>query len=475
MPSKAPVRYCRIHLWLQHHEPALAEAITSLCMEGMLSAPPRGPGKTFIVPGKAVMKTIIDLVTEEDVEKAVTLVKAHIVPVYAPKGSDFKQDIGSMAGFSLTGTGADGSAKLAGGAEIKRVASYKSFKDRENTAVWRVEKGELPISGAPWDPKKARDVRGGGETLGPSREHIWSELCQQAQLKGGDLDAVLELFATRATGLLEHLKDNSPEAFRRLLTVLPPNPIAALAIALEPCRPQDHFISDQDLSGWFEKRHAPHVAGRILHTFFSDPKGTCEKWGVPAEFLAAPIFSDPYRVIESREEACVGIGTCVSMVPEVIAMVEKQVAANWPEEVVPSLANGRAAWQGVVIFFVEAHIAAAAADSSRRVECISDALGLCQAGAPLCGRDFAAEVRAYCGGADSAVGRAGHVANSIPAFRTLPYFPYSHKAAAEMRRREVNNPATSATTGAPAASGTFDRPTIKAMAEREPTSSSLVV
>lgn len=171
--GQQPVKYCRIHAWLEGKDEQLAEVFTALCMTGALT-PRRGLGVTFLYPGKKVRDKIIDLAYSEEAERAIDYLRAHILPeAYDSVGSFMSGEVGSLHGVRLKPAGSSpGRAKFEG-FELEAEPSFRALVPREKElAVWAVASGEVPLEGEsyklpkPKGGKKPRFAEGGAEGSG---------------------------------------------------------------------------------------------------------------------------------------------------------------------------------------------------------------------------------------------------------------------------------------------------------------------
>ncbi len=158
MSGKKLQKHCRIFLWVEGHDPALAQAIRDLCMEGALSPGRASSGVTFLYPTAAVRKEIIEKAYGPDAEEALRLLDANIIPEVVRTPAEFRRVGGNRLGVQLKVVGAEGSlVRLEGGAVLRPAEDFSPLR-KDNIAVWTVEEGELPTEGPP-APKPSGAVR----------------------------------------------------------------------------------------------------------------------------------------------------------------------------------------------------------------------------------------------------------------------------------------------------------------------------
>lgn len=142
--------FCNIFQYLNSAEPDLASIIDDLCLRSSLN-PKGGRGVTFLIPSKAVIKTLDKLTysdNTDDHDKAVKLLKCHILTNFFKDHMDF-QDVNkyvvNKAGLMVPSKVDKGKVLLQGGVEIKPDEKFKA--SGESLSVWSIKGGEISDAG----------------------------------------------------------------------------------------------------------------------------------------------------------------------------------------------------------------------------------------------------------------------------------------------------------------------------------------
>ena len=417
--------------WLREKDSDLADALTDRCLEGLLSVRSRGPGVTFIYPGKSVSEKIVKGAYDSDkakVEESEKLVKAHIIPTLVTAGSEFTTKIGSLAGGQLEASEKKASEVTIkdGGAKVKRIADAKILRDK--VAIWEVTSGSLPASGS-FDPDTLRGKKG-GDAAAPvgfqlSRSEKTFQLLEHFQIhaRSSSPNAKAEafrVFHAAIVSLLAHLKNCCSDpaaklAFATILSVLDRNPLVAWCILVEPFRNGDHLLPDSVWRTWDQRDADPVEATRRKIKFFESPQDAVTV-SLP-EISGAKIFSQPDQVeaaVEACREAIMTRAASSNPCQLMSDAYENSLSKNrlgsvdniWPDGVCAVLGNGRKLWQDalrgkVKCCFVEQTSFAASASAACSI--VSEALP---------GQDFLGEFMSVCGG-------AGQIAVKGPIYDTI--------------------------------------------------------
>jgi len=293
--------YCRIMLWIEEQDANLAWAIRNLCLEGLL-APGRKPvrgkpaGVTFLMPSKDVRKAILKEAESAAPEKAVEIIKAHIIPAALLKAEDFTaQKLATRGDFELPVKGAKGGkVELEGGVELSP-ADFRAVKDKEGRlAVWTVTKGAVPTAGKPFSisdfSKGGSKVGGGADSA--DREEFLCEMRRYLATNAKSLEDCTRVAMGYLHGLLNHLHKNYRDELRALLPLLDYSPIASLYIFVSA-------TSDAAFGNWDRKPRdasTSEMAGLELE-IFSDPAKFAGQLGEP---LTGALLTNPKAVFEAR-------------------------------------------------------------------------------------------------------------------------------------------------------------------------------
>lgn len=303
--------YCRIMLWVEEQDPNLAWAIRNLCLEGLL-APGRKPvrgkpaGVTFLMPSKDVRKAILKEAESAAPEKAVEIIKAHIIPAALLKAEDFTaQKLATRGDFELPVKGAKGGkVELEGGAELS-LADFRAVKDKEGRlAVWTVTKGAVPTAGKAFTvsdfSKGGSKVGGGGGAA--DWEEFMCEMRRRLATNAGSLEDCTAVAMGYLHGLLNHLYTNHQGELEALLPLLDYSPIASLYIFVSAA-------SDSAFSSWDCKPRDITISkmAELELGIFDDPAGFIKHIGGKPEgaLLTNPegVFAARRKLIESHRES----------------------------------------------------------------------------------------------------------------------------------------------------------------------------
>lgn len=294
--------YCRIMLWVEEQDPNLAWAIRNLCLEGLL-APGRKPvrgkpaGVTFLMPSKDVRKAILKEAESAAPEKAVEIIKAHIIPAALLKAEDFTaQKLATRGDFELPVKGAKGGkVELEGGAELS-LADFRAVKDKEGRlAVWTVTKGAVPTAGKAFSVSdfSKGGSKVGGDAAGASREEFLCEMRRRLATNAGNLEDCTAVAMGYLHGLLNHLYTNHQGELKALLPLLDYSPIASLYIFVAAA-------SDSAFNSWDCKPRdasTSEMAGLELG-IFNDPAGFIKQMRGEPE---GALLTKPSEVITARD------------------------------------------------------------------------------------------------------------------------------------------------------------------------------
>jgi hypothetical protein len=278
MSGKKLQKHCRIFLWVEGHDPALAQAIRDLCMEGALSPGRGSPGVTFLYPTAAVRKEIIEKAYGADAEDALRLLDANIIPEVVRTPAEFRRAGGNRLGVQLKVIGTEGtSVRLEGGAVLRPSEDFSPLR-KDNIAVWCVEEGALPTEG-PAAPKTAagrprvaggrgrRRAHGGAGDAPPSvaaesqpllgdMEHLSARAVLAAKTEAAfnacmlkdrcrAYDPYLDVVASLLLWLQSPKGD--PDRFLGVLPLIDRDPVSCFYILLEPYKTRGDFLLPDDV------------------------------------------------------------------------------------------------------------------------------------------------------------------------------------------------------------------------------------
>jgi len=404
--SRPLARHCSIMRWLEPKDPDFAQALHDLCLAGQLSARPNSSGVTLLYPPKEVRSNIAKLAQGDKAEEAIAMIEAHIVPAAMRAASDFTDKVGTKGGFLLGVAKAGGkTVTLENGAVLEAAADFKPIR-RDNIAVWEVKKGEVPLTGAKFDPASLRRKTGGGPGGGQIRVRAIQEAAAEARAGGGG-----KSFLCRVVGLLVCLKDKFPDDYARALCALDRSPYC-LFILLEPYRSGDFYLSEAAVEAWGGVPADGSCAEALLGVF-QDLAEACRR-GCP-DACSAEAFADPKKVCGAARKAAEKLlnESSATTARAVIECYDHCVGSNsvghvsgvWPECVVSRLQGGRKLWQDLFRYSLRLVQNELADPTSDRAEVLKTLRQLTDEN--FCGKDFAGEVKNYWGLDDRGITHAG--------------------------------------------------------------------
>jgi hypothetical protein len=259
--KKGPsTKYCRIFQWIEDKDPAFAEVIHFLCLEGQLSPNKRAPGVTFLYPKeKAYRDKIIDM-RDSDADEAARLIESLIIPDVLLQGSDFqRRPVGSRLGvkYDVEPPVERGRVKLSCGVELALADDFHTLARREGQlAIWNVTKGQLPTSGDRYAPPLAeRKARLGGARAGDDRA---GERARIAAKTAEEFDHCMRAdgcrernpYLAKVVSLLNCLKMKYPDLLTTILPALDYEPFVSFYLLLEPHKTEGFLIPDEVLAAW---------------------------------------------------------------------------------------------------------------------------------------------------------------------------------------------------------------------------------
>lgn len=148
--SKPAKKFCRITKYIEKTSPKFYEILEDLCVMGAFRPRRESGGVTFIWPSDETVKQLERIIfTDDDVERGVNIVFAHVIHDYLPSviawntkqndipnGLKKKVEVAKISSSRIT---------LADGTELELDTKFKSFapSGNENQAVYRIVKGSL--------------------------------------------------------------------------------------------------------------------------------------------------------------------------------------------------------------------------------------------------------------------------------------------------------------------------------------------
>jgi hypothetical protein len=155
--DKNNMQYCKLAKFLQLEATPIYETIDNCCLFGLLSER-RGRGVTFLLPDPKTQKEIASLV-RTDTPKAVSKIKALVLPMYLPSTSEWASPPSALTNelkHSISAT-VDGKSVKIGKLTATLNTDYRRLHDTSTTAVWNID-GPMPVTGA------SAEVAGGNDS-----------------------------------------------------------------------------------------------------------------------------------------------------------------------------------------------------------------------------------------------------------------------------------------------------------------------
>lgn len=401
-------RYCTIIDWLRQNDSELYDALDQLCMLGNLTPKGRGSGTTFLVPDtKARAEILKGAASDSDaqIDKAVDLVKAHILPVSAATAADMRGEVGSLLGVKLeTESVSGGEVRLKGGAVLAPEPSFRAQR-RDNIHVWRVKSGEVPLSGPEFTRSRVR--RGGAEasaSLG-SRALLARRTEQTFQTNRG-------IYLEQVVSLLGFLKRNHQDLYTCVLPLVDRDPTVSFYILVEPYKTSGPYLLPDAVlvgdDGWQGAVAYQGSAVECLEQFLSSIQGAGGE---------ALLFRDPQKVSNARmqvQDSMNSQAQSARTTPEMLQRIyaaftnegspsQNQLAGVGPilpASTLRAVQGGKKLWQDMLRFRLHAMMAELARDGYPQ-DGYADVLIFIRSMMP--GNDYSAEVKPYLSAPQSQV------------------------------------------------------------------------
>ena len=291
--KKGAAVHCRIFIWLEDTDPEFADAIKRLCLEGALNPGRFFEGITFLYPTEETRSAIISGAhgNEAAARKTVETIRSHIIPLYLPNATAFKQAaaderLGNLHRKTLPLGDTSAKEVNLGSARITPNKTFKQlvYGDREtNLSVWDVTEGEVPQDGAEYTPpRRPRNKKKGGAGFAGGSTHGGSSVDRAGLTASlmGRLSGDPHCFTKAMNGLLLTIQSD-PELYSGVVPMLCASPIISWYILAEPHKAGGHMLPDS----LFE-RHVDSDVGAFAQAFSDTTFNTL------GEETGAKVFSD---------------------------------------------------------------------------------------------------------------------------------------------------------------------------------------
>lgn len=253
-------RNCTIHQFLKTNNPALADVISGMCMEGSLKPARNTGGVTFVIPPDEVIKDMAKKAnsdSDKELEDVIQLLRAYIIDGYYENPAAFEKDppANRLGQQVVVESVSVSEVRLKNGTKLTPVAKFRTMPNRPTQAVYNAS-GAMPTDGPSavrprGRPKKT--TKGGsddsGATEGELRGRIKAAVDNKAEsyfgMGQGDRKTASHPYMSAVISLMEHLEkcndDGSKASFERALCTIDFSPYASFYLLVEP---------DRTNSGW---------------------------------------------------------------------------------------------------------------------------------------------------------------------------------------------------------------------------------
>ncbi len=257
VPEEKKIKRCQIlAVEIRKRSEDLADAIRTLCLEGILYPTRNDEGLTFIYPSNEVIDEITRETFDGDSFRAVVLVRGLVLGRAFRSAADFethKEDIVSKKGIKYTLDKATKDKVTISG----MVLSKDKFEyDKEvKIVIWNMESGKVPEDGEKIERRPPREKKGGVKKEKTVREKMVKNylLAYSDKVKGKDLDRVHPLMVG-AVSLCNYLKTFENETYQKVLPLLDADPRTSFFLLMgEP------VITTEMLAGTGKENDADHV------------------------------------------------------------------------------------------------------------------------------------------------------------------------------------------------------------------------
>lgn len=178
MPQKLK-KFCKLSKYVEVADQELYNAIDDICSLHLLK--PRNParGITLLFPQeKSYRKQIIDLAHSNEPEKAVSMLKALVLPNHYEDESEFDGNVVNLLGQKVAVEKVDkDSVKLSNGLSLKKDESFIPMGHRDNMSVFLLSgKGEMPLDAPSAEMQESKVKRGGAVA---KKREVQELLCKE--------------------------------------------------------------------------------------------------------------------------------------------------------------------------------------------------------------------------------------------------------------------------------------------------------
>lgn len=221
-PAKAPAKKksCALMPYLMRKHKAFYELIVEGCADMSISNYSRRGNISVAIPGAAGLKELKKAVNAGQTEKAVEIIRAHIIRFYIPDGgsalqfskSNDKYQLGNGNFKRITIKDAKGKViHLDGGAVIEFVEKLPG-----EVAIYKMKSGSMPLTGLS-DLDRTKEPKFNIKEGGSLFKTNYLPKCVKEVLDKVKSNDDYKLFSVRHFHLLNHLKQENDDKFRLIL------------------------------------------------------------------------------------------------------------------------------------------------------------------------------------------------------------------------------------------------------------------
>lgn len=260
MASKGkPTTFCTIHRWLEVHDSALVDAIDGICA-GHYLKPQGKSGITFLYPSERDYRAKIIAAQNGDSkaqEEAEDIIKSLVLGVNLPTAASFiaHKDIPNRLGNKVKATTSGNSVVLEGSVHIEPEPSFNARTDRNNMSVWKITKGNMPLTGekSSFDPNESSKPKKLGGGRHPIKSRIaFAKFVEEkfrsyaAKGKLAECDPYLESLLS----LLLWLRKYKNDMYRATLAMIGPQWRIEFYNVFQPYKSGNYFIDNGIFEQW---------------------------------------------------------------------------------------------------------------------------------------------------------------------------------------------------------------------------------
>lgn len=252
-------KYGRIIKYIEDCHTDLYEVIDSLGLYNSFT-PRKGCGVTFIVPHGEYLSKLVEETYGPNPDNAINILKSLILLVTLKDTADWdkmRDDIPNLLGQKLKVKKiSPRGVLLENGAVLELDSSFQTMESRQNMAVWKLVKGDIPLDGPASEYKYVKSMRK-TKNAKPDETNedriVYARNIEHASEREGQVVYLREM-----ASLLHHLKNHRRDLFDMCQAMLDPSPRISFYLLIEPYyKGEEPLISKSVLDKWNLKPH-PH-------------------------------------------------------------------------------------------------------------------------------------------------------------------------------------------------------------------------